>query len=86
MLPTLFIKVFFFFLPKSSHAALLPTLFIYFFIWIIIAYPFSERIPSNNLCKSLLVVQVIKARIHGLIEREYLERDASQANHYNYLA
>ncbi|CAN0141811.1 unnamed protein product [Ectocarpus sp. 13 AM-2016] len=30
--------------------------------------------------------KVIKARIHGLIEREYLERDASQANHYNYLA
>ncbi|CBJ29134.1 conserved unknown protein [Ectocarpus siliculosus] len=30
--------------------------------------------------------KVIKARIHGLIEREYLERDASQVNHYNYLA
>lgn len=30
--------------------------------------------------------QVIKARIHGLIEREYLERDTNQANHYSYLA
>lgn len=30
--------------------------------------------------------QVIKARIHGLIEREYLERDPNQANHYSYLA
>eukprot|EP00752_Nemacystus_decipiens_P005718 g5175.t1 len=30
--------------------------------------------------------KVIKARIHGLIEREYLERDPNQANHYSYLA
>lgn len=30
--------------------------------------------------------KVIKSRIHGLIEREYLERDPNVANHYSYLA
>lgn len=59
---------------------------------VIIAVLSGGRVGNSDNPHMLLLssfsfrLQVIKARIHGLIEREYLERDPTQTNHYNYLA
>lgn len=50
--------------------------------------PLSLYFSVLRLCspRGVPPYQVIKSRIHGLIEREYLERDPNVPNQYSYLA